>query len=152
MPNPRQLDTADNPDTTVVVWAAEALHLAAAGTWERAYYKVQTCADIHPDRLRLMVATWCDAYAEHATDGRAADGWMPTAIDDMPGLPARMRWAAGLVIARTQRDSGAFTRLWDARPDDRHRLGEYVATVLEVVATTFAMSPRGFAVRKVQHQ
>lgn len=102
--------------------------------------------------LARAVLLWCDAYVEHALDGRRADGGIPTVLTfrtpngrdlDVDETPPAAVWAGRPLAARCARDVDTFTSLMTSVPDGMD--GQWVMALLDVVACSLRNLPRGFS-------
>lgn len=110
--------------------------------------------DADPDALTACLVVWCDAYVEHATEGRPMIA-SPTGMAFMDpatgalhgpedsGLPVAAQWAGRVIAARCTMDEQAFMACIDELPDGN--IGGYVMGVLGSVASTIRGFPRGWA-------
>jgi hypothetical protein len=135
--------------------ATVAYHAALAGKWESAARAIKRISDeCGGDAIVTALIAWCDAYVDHATDGRmdvakATMNYINSDSGRLDGedsdrLPERVRWAGRLVKARASMDEEEFRAALDAVPEDEGEWGSYVLAVLECVATTINGLPRGF--------
>lgn len=136
--------------------AHAALEAALADDHERAAAAVgRINKECGGEGLYVALMAWCDAYHEHATDGKA--GGRPSAMRAIrvdtgelqattdPALPARVAWSAALAEARIRSDKDRFDELVAELPDNGFERGEYIGQVLDSVALTINGLPRGFA-------
>lgn len=105
------------------------------------------------DGLGLALVAWCDALAEHANDGMPEFGKVRIVdIDQDTGAALNERtpqqqWANRLVVARAAGDKSAFKALLDElnTVEDGFERGKYAATLIQAVAGTIRLFPRGYA-------
>lgn len=103
--------------------------------------------------LGLALVAWCDALAEHANDGMPEFGRVRVLdIDQDTGArlterTPQQQWANRLIVARAAGDKVAFQALLDELNtiDDGFERGKYAATLIQAVAGTIRLFPRGYA-------
>ena len=133
--------------------AAQALRAGIDDNWPSASRYVQRINDeCGPDSLPYALMAWCDALADHATDGEPVTDQVrvaPMAYEtgQIGGdVPPRIRWGNAVVKARAEMDQAAFTALvneLNTIPDAAVR-GSYVGAVLEAAALSIRAFPRGY--------
>lgn len=105
------------------------------------------------DGLGLALVAWCDAHAEHANDGDVEFGKVRIVeIDQDSGarlteLTPQQQWVNRLITARSAGDKAAFGALLDElnTAGDGFERGTYAATLIQAVAGTIRLFPRGYA-------
>lgn len=134
--------------------AAAALRAGIDDKWPAASRYVQRINDeCGPDSLPYALMAWCDAVADHATDGQPVTEKVhvaPMAYEtgQIGGdVPPRIRWGNAVVKARAEMDQAAFTSLVNELTGitDAKERGSYVGTVLEAAALSIRAFPRGYA-------
>jgi hypothetical protein len=107
-----------------------------------------------PKGMYVALLAWCDAVAEHATDGQphVPARWEPMFMDrdtgsvttdtGGPEVPDDLRWAGQLITARINRNEERFNDLIAEKADDAM---DAVVSVLIAAACTINDLPRGIA-------
>lgn len=150
--------TADMQNHPAVRLASRTLAACQADRWDDASALLTRIVEEHGgDGVCLALTAWCDAYADHATDGLTGDEPVH-AVDGMnymnaktgamgaESMPDRIRWAGEMITARAAMDRDWWLALLADTGAHPHLLSERVWAVLECVALTTTRLPRGYAV------
>lgn len=147
--------SADTPEFAKPVRLAHAvLHAAVEQDLRKAERLMARLNEECPGAgLGLALVAWCDALAEHANDGVLEFGRVRVLdIDQDTGARLSDRtpqqvWANRLIVARAAGDKPAFQALLDELHtiDDGLERGKYAATLIQAVAGTIRLFPRGYA-------
>jgi len=125
--------------------AAGALHAAQRGDWTTASQTMQVINDeIGGEGTTMAICGWCDTLAAtlgiNANTEHLALSWVnrdTRKVSTSGDVPARVRWAGQLIVARAALDKPAFDALIGVLPEDNKKMiGDYVGAVLECVAIT----------------
>jgi hypothetical protein len=101
------------------------------------------------------VQLWCDAYGDHALDGRDVDPAVPVQLGfvepdggrvvdaDAPVVRPEYAWAGRLVAARVAGDRDMFQAIGRSVPATQD--GRYLGALVVCIGLTMRTLPRGFA-------
>ncbi len=124
--------------------ARDGLRCALADDWERAGQVLQRISDeCGSIGISRAILAWSDTLIakvpqlKNVNERDLEVTFMNSesgAVSGASGVPANVRWATFVLIARARDDEEAWSTLMGSLPDDPQLTGEYVFSVLTLVA------------------